>query len=89
MDASAMSITLWLLAGLAGGMAHFALLRWNTALYLTGSVAAALGLRGVRMALTTALLVVAVRHGALPLLLAALGVLLARPMVMRAIASTV
>lgn len=83
MDAPAMIATLWLLAGLAVGAAHFALLRRNAALFLTGSIAHALGMQALRMVLTTALLAFAVWHGALPLLLAALGVLLARALVLR------
>jgi F1F0 ATPase subunit 2 len=83
MDASGVSAAIWLLAGLAGGIAHFSLLRWNTALYAEGSVVGALGVQLLRMALTTGLLVFAVSHGASPLLLAALGVVLARLPVLR------
>lgn len=82
-----MSAAFWLLAGLAGGTAHFVLLRWNTRLYLAGgSVACALGVQAFRMAVTALLLGFAAWHGALPLLLAALGVLVARPLVLRVMA---
>ncbi len=77
----------WLLAGLAGGTAHFGLLRWNTRLYLAGgSVARALGVQALRLAATTVLLAFAAWHGALPLLLAAIGVVLARLLVLRVMA---
>jgi F1F0 ATPase subunit 2 len=82
-----MTATLWLLAGLTAGIAHFALLRWNTKLYLTDSVARAFGAQAVRMAAMTSLLVFAAGHGASPLLFAALGVVVARPLVMRVMAS--
>ena len=80
---------LWLLAGIAGGTAHFALLRWNTRLYLAGgSVARALGMQVLRLAATTLLLAFAAWHGAWPLLLSALGVVLARLLVLRVLAIT-
>ena len=77
----------WLLVGLAGGTAHFALLRWNTLLYLTGDrMERALGLQALRLAATTLLLGFAAWHGAWPLLLAALGVVLARLLVLHVLA---
>ncbi len=88
MGAPAMTIatslldTIWLLAGLAGGTAHFAMLRWNTRLYLDGSsLVRALGVQMLRLVAITALLAFAAWHGALPLLIAALGVVLARLLV--------
>jgi hypothetical protein len=109
MDAPAMSATLWLLAGLAGGVAHFALLRWNTLLYLnraetgplmhhrhgrawpghphlemSAALTHAIGLQVLRLSAIASLLAIAAWHGALPLLLAGLGVVLARPLVLRA-----
>ncbi len=82
-----MSAVFWLLAGLAGGTAHFVLLRWNTRLYLAGgSVARGLGAQVLRMAATTLLLAFAASHGAWPLLLAATGVVLARLLVLRVLA---
>jgi hypothetical protein len=80
----------WLLAGVAGGTAHFVLLRWNTRLYLGGgSVGRALGVQALRMVVTALLLAFAAWHGgALPLLLATIGVLLARLLVLRVLAIT-
>ena len=73
-----------LLAGLLAGAAHFALLRQNVRLYLRpGSVGWAIGLQALRLVLLAGVLVVLVRQGALPLLLGSLGVLLARPIVLR------
>jgi F1F0 ATPase subunit 2 len=83
MDARAMTFALWLLAGLAGGTAHFVLLRWNTRLYVSGELAPAIGAQALRLAAIVSLLVFAALHGALPLLLAALGVILARPVVLQ------
>ncbi|HEY1930533.1 MAG TPA: ATP synthase subunit I [Acetobacteraceae bacterium] len=82
-----MTEAVWLLAGLAGGAAHFALLRQNMRLYLAGeNLAHALSLQALRFAVTAALLVFAALHGAMPLLLAALGIALARPLVLYATA---
>ena len=79
----------WLLLGLAGGAAHFTLLRWNTRLYLGGgSLARALGAQVLRLATITVLLGFAAWHGAWPLLLAAIGVMLARLLVLRVLAIT-
>jgi len=81
-----MNAALWLFAGLAWGAVHFALLRRNTLLYLDGNhLAFGLALQALRLAAVVALLVLAVRHGALPLLLAALGVLSSRPIMLRAL----
>lgn len=82
-----MTAALWVLLGLAGGALHFALLRWNTRLYVEGSgIAQALALQTMRLAATALLLLFAATHGAMPLLLAALGVALARPLVLRIVA---
>jgi hypothetical protein len=82
-----MTEALWLLAGLAGGAAHFALLRQNMRLYLAGgNLAHALILQALRFAVTAALLGFAALHGAMSLLLAALGVALARLLVLHATA---
>jgi hypothetical protein len=93
MDARTMIAALWLLAGLAGGVAHFALLRRNTTLFLSScqasclssasSLAHAIALQVLRLAAVVALLGFAAWHGALPLLLAALGIMLARHLVLR------
>jgi hypothetical protein len=75
-------------AGALAGLLYFGLLRWNTTLYLGGE-RAGLGaaLHIVRLGALTALLVLTATCGALPLLLTALGVLIARPLVMRWIAA--
>jgi len=84
-----MSTVFWLLAGLAGGTAHFALLRWNTILYVAGgTMARAIGVQVLRMAATTVLLAFAAWHGAWPLLFCAIGVVLARLLVLRVLAIT-
>jgi hypothetical protein len=84
MDARTMSAALWLFAGLAGGVSHFALLRWNTLFYVkAGALAYAIGLQLLRLAATASLLGLAAWHGALPLLLVGLGIVLARPVVLR------
>lgn len=78
--------TAWLLPGFLGGAAYFALLRWNTLLYVSAldharSVfAQALGLQLLRLSGVGLLLGFAARDGALPLVFAALGVMLARPL---------
>jgi F1F0 ATPase subunit 2 len=73
--------------GLAAGMLHFALLRWNAVLYgRAGGIGGAVALQLLRLAVLAALLAVISMQGALPLLLAALGVLVARPVVMQLMA---
>jgi hypothetical protein len=84
-----MSALLWLLIGLAGGTVHFLLLRWNTSLYVgAGGLGRAVGAQALRMASVAVLLGIAARHGVLPLLLAALGIMIARPLVLRTIEAT-
>jgi N-ATPase, AtpR subunit len=79
-----MIAALWPLAGFAAGAAHFALLRWNTRLYLTGGgFLRAAGAQLLRLAGMACLLGFAVWNGALPLLLAATGLMLARLLVLR------
>jgi len=74
-------------AGLIAGGIYFALLRWNTALYLRGGrVWPAALMQIARVGGLVGLLVIAARCGALPLLLTALGVLIARPFVVRWVA---
>lgn len=69
--------------GLLAGTLHFALLRWNTMLYARpGRIWLGAGLQVARMAGLAGLLVLAALHGAVPLLLMAIGVLIARPVVM-------
>ncbi len=84
-----MSGITWLLPGFFGGAAYFALLRWNTLLYVSArdharfAFARALGLQFLRLGGIGLMLGFAARDGALPLLFAALGVMLARPLVFR------
>lgn len=83
-----MIMVFWLLVGLLGGTTHFALLRWNTRLYLGGSsVARAIGVQALRLAATSLLLAFAAWHGAWPLLTAAIGVVLARVLTVRMMAA--
>jgi hypothetical protein len=71
-------------AGALAGLVYFGLLRWNTMLYLGGNRAGAgAALHIVRLAALAALLMLTATCGALPLLLTALGLLIARPLVMR------
>jgi hypothetical protein len=77
-------IAVFAIVGLIAGLLYFALLRWNTALYIGGGgIATAAALQIARLAGVAALLALAVQWGALALLLTALGLLLARPIVMR------
>ncbi len=73
-----------LIAGLLAGGLHFALLRRNTELYLRPrGLGRGIALQALRLALLAGVLVVLARQGALPLLLGALGVLVARQLVLR------
>jgi F1-F0 ATPase (N-ATPase) AtpR subunit len=88
MDAWTMSGAMWIVPGLLGGAAYFALLRWNTLLYVGAQDHArfafvqALGLQLLRLGGIGVLLGFAARDGALPLLFAALGVMVCRPLVL-------
>jgi len=76
--------TAFLLVGFAAGTLYFALLRWNTILYAqTGRLWVAIATHVSRLATLTGLLTLVALHGAMPLLLTALGLLIARPVVMR------
>ena len=73
-----------LVLGLLAGTLHFALLRWNTLFYARpGRLWTAVALQAARLAGLGGLLFAAAMHGALPLLLTALGVVIARPVVTR------
>ena len=73
-----------LTAGLAGGWAFFASLRRGVERWLAGGAGATLLLlQALRLLLMAALLAVAALAGAVPLLAATLGVLLARQLVLR------
>lgn len=74
----------FLAAGLLAGVLHFALLRWNAALYARPRrLGPAIGLHVLRLAATALMLVLLARIGAVPLLTAALGITIARPFVVR------
>jgi F1F0 ATPase subunit 2 len=74
----------FLALGFAAGTLHFALLRWNTLLYVrSGALMPAIGVQALRLVVTAAVLFAVAMHGALALLLAAGGVLLVRPVVLR------
>ncbi len=82
--AMALSLVLHLAAGLGLGLLYFRGVWWNARLFASGgrvTTAIALGLG--RFILLGGLLALAALEGALPLLAMALGVLIARPMVMR------
>jgi len=64
--------------GIAAGLVHFHLLRWNTRLFITGGVLRAIGVQALRLAALAGVLLLAAWQGALPLLLTALGVMIAR-----------
>lgn len=79
-----MMAVLWSLAGFATGAVHFTTLRWNARQYLSGTgLLRAAGAQLLRLSSVAVLLGVAVRNGALPLLLVLAGVLLARLLVLR------
>jgi hypothetical protein len=89
-DAGQMSIpeaAIFLTFGFTAGMLFFALLRWNTSLYMRGgSVALALALQTARITAVGGLLILTALYGALPLLLTALGLVIARPVALRCMA---
>ncbi len=78
-----MSAVLYLLAGFAAGLLYFHAVWRSANLFAEGGTAAAAGLTLGRIVLLGGALALASRHGALPLLLMALGVLAARPVVLR------
>jgi hypothetical protein len=69
--------------GITVGLLHFLLLRWNTRLFITAGVVCAIGIQALRLMVLASVLLVAARLGAMPLLLAALGVMIARQFVVR------
>ncbi|MCF8534392.1 MAG: ATP synthase subunit I [Reyranella sp.] len=75
----------WLAAGAAIGALYFLALRWNVRFFATGrSVVLAVALQFARFAAMAGLLtIVALEFGALPLLAATAGVLMARTMFLR------
>ncbi|SFJ12791.1 ATP synthase subunit I [Celeribacter neptunius] len=80
---------LGLLLGLALGFVHFSTLKRVTALYLGGGrVIWAVALQIIRLVLLALVMVFLARQGALPLLAGALGVLIARFVVLRGAKAT-
>jgi len=76
-------------AGIVLGVLYFRGLWWNARLFaMAGRVPASLALMIGRIALLGGVLVLASLEGALPLLVTALGVFVARAMVMRRIGET-
>ena len=74
----------WLAVGFAVGALHFLSLHWSVCLFLAGRAAYSLALQAVRLALLGgALVVITIWFGALPLLVASGGLLLARTVVLR------
>jgi F1F0 ATPase subunit 2 len=72
----------WLAAGAALGVAYFGSLRWSVQMFAAGRALAPLGLHLARFAALAALLALVARgFGALPLLVATAGVLMARTIV--------
>ncbi len=69
--------------GAAAGAAYFLGLRFNTALYLAGRPGPALALQAARLLLLGVVLAGVALCGALPLLAAALGLLIARQAIVR------
>ncbi len=75
--------------GMLAGVVHFGMLRWNTRLYVRPyGPGRAVGMQAVRLAALTGLLTAVALQGPLPLLLATLGLLIARPIVLRYFART-
>jgi F1-F0 ATPase (N-ATPase) AtpR subunit len=76
--------------GFTAGMVFFALLRWNTSLYTRGgSLALGIAVQLLRIAAAGGLLALVALHGPLALLLTMLGLLIARPLVVRVLAAGV
>jgi N-ATPase, AtpR subunit len=87
--AMAVRLALWSGFGLVTGTAHFALLGWNTGLYLAGTrIVLAAAVQLMRVTATTAALAFAVWHGAEALLATAICLMPARILVLRLMAPT-
>jgi F1F0 ATPase subunit 2 len=69
--------------GVAAGLLHFLLLRWNIRLFITEGTLHAIAVQALRLAALAGVLLLAARLGAMPLLLTALGVMIARQIVVR------
>lgn len=75
----------WLGAGAVIGALYFLTLRWNVQAFASRqSLLAPIGIQAARFALLAGMLaVIVIQFGALPLLLAALGILVARTILIR------
>jgi F1F0 ATPase subunit 2 len=74
--------------GIAAGALHFATLRWNVRLLISGTPAKAIGLQLLRLAGVAVLFGVLAKLGAWPLLCGAAGLLLARGFILRRVQVT-
>ncbi|SFH43101.1 ATP synthase subunit I [Modicisalibacter xianhensis] len=72
-----------LVLGLAGGFVHFLSLAWNLELFLGGRTWQALGLQGLRLALTVALLAGLAHWGLFAVLAGLAGLLASRHLALR------
>jgi F1F0 ATPase subunit 2 len=72
-----------LIVGFMVGVAYFASLWWNTQLFAAGSLGKAIALQLGRIAVAVAVLIFLARLSLVTLLFGALGLLLARPFVLR------
>ncbi len=75
-------IVIGLIAGLLVGAFHFASLWWNTRLFTTGEAGKAIALQLGRIAVAVAVLTLLARLGLAALLCGALGLLVARPLLL-------
>jgi len=75
-------IVIGLIAGLLIGGFHFASLWWNTRLFAIGSAGKAIALQLGRIAVAVAALTLLARLGLAALLCGALGLLVARPLLL-------
>jgi F1F0 ATPase subunit 2 len=75
-------IVIGLIAGLLIGGFHFASLWWNTRLFTTGEAGKAIALQLGRIAVAVAVLTLLARLGLAALLCGALGLLVARPLLL-------
>ena len=75
-------IVIGLIVGLLVGAFHFASLWWNTRLFTTGEARKAIALQLGRIAVAVAVLTLLARLGLAALLCGALGLLVARPLLL-------
>jgi F1F0 ATPase subunit 2 len=75
-------IVIGLIVGLLVGAFHFASLWWNTRLFTTGEAGKAIALQLGRIAVAVAVLTLLARLGLAALLCGALGLLVARPLLL-------